>query len=63
MLTALAQIASALFIWIPMYRCIMDHTCIASKRTLEADVTGRDVVSNVVPTLKIVQRLPQVSTL
>jgi hypothetical protein len=53
------QLAQAFYPWTPAYRCILDHTCIASKRELEAeaeaavDVRGED-------SLKIIQRVPEV---
>jgi hypothetical protein len=53
---ALAHTASASFFWFPDWRCVEDKTCIASKRSMEAGIEGRDVEAR----LEIAQRLPQV---
>ncbi len=53
---ALVHTANAAFFWFPDWRCVEDKTCIASKRSMEAGVEGRDVPAR----LEVVQRLPQV---
>lgn len=51
----LASTVSAFFPWFPDYRCVDDGTCL-SKRISESSVGVRGV-----DTLKLVQRLPEVS--
>ena len=56
-LLASIQLAQAFFPWTPAYRCILDHTCIESKRELGAEAAV-DVRSE--NSLKIIQRVPVV---
>ena len=37
---ALAETANAAFFWYPEYRCVEDHTCIASKRAESEDAVN-----------------------
>jgi len=61
---ALFDLTNALFIWIPKYRCIEDHTCICIKH--HTCIESRGVDGNVVGrssdmSFELVQRLPKVT--
>lgn len=53
----LASTATAFFPWFPKYRCVEEHTCVA-ERTVEDSGLG----SAIEATLKLVQRIPKVTT-